>query len=95
MADKAAFVRHVRHLRWQMWGAVILMLCSVFFYPRAAFIGWTLFVAVWGLLLWRLRCWNCGVRLFEDGGSHLEMRKTSTFRWTLQRHKTCGAELSK
>jgi hypothetical protein len=94
MTDKATFVRHAMRLRRFFAVAVVLMLCSIPFYPRATFVGWILFIGTWALLLWQLRCWNCGARLLKDGGSHLQMRKMGPLRWDMHRHKTCGAELS-
>ena len=93
MDDKIAFVRHSKRLRLIIFVAGLIMLCTMPFYPRAGFAGWTVFVIMFMIPLARLRCWNCGERLLKDGGSHIEYCKTGILTWDICHHKTCGAEL--
>jgi hypothetical protein len=72
---------------------MIALFAALVLYPSAMPFLWAIFLPIWMVLLWRLRCWNCGERLLRHGGSHVEMCKTGLLRWDMCRHKTCGAEL--
>ena len=93
MPDKASFVRHAKRLRWMLIGFGLIVAASALIYPPAMIVDWVLFLPVWLVLLWRLRCWNCGERLLKDGAAHLEMCRTGRFDIEMCRHKTCGASL--
>ena len=74
--------------------AFMIVACATpLLHPALQLLLWITFFPICALVLWRLRCWNCGDRLLRDGGAHLEMCKTGVLRWDMCRHKTCGADL--
>ncbi len=94
MANKVPFNRDWKRLRLMLAGAVIVCLCVLAFSAAVAAFLWASFVALFAIVSWRLRCWNCGERLLKDGAAHIEWRRTSALKWEPARHKSCGAELS-
>lgn len=94
MTDKAAFVQHWKRLQLLMGAFAVLNLATIFLNRAFLPVIWIVFLPVWMVLLWRLRCWNCGQRLMKDGGAHIEWRGHRFSKWKLARHKTCGADLS-
>ena len=93
MDAKASFIRHARRLRWLMTAFMIALFASAAMRPATMPFLLAMFLPLWIVLLWRLRCWSCGDRLLRDGGAYLQMCKTGAVRWDMCRHKTCGAEL--
>ena len=94
MANKDAFNRDWKRLQLMLVGAVIVCLAVLAFSAVVAASLWVGFVALIAVLIWRLRCWNCGERLLKDGAGHIEWRGSSVLKWKPARHKSCGAELS-
>ncbi len=56
-------------------------------------IVWIVEVAALTILMWRLRCWNCGNRLLKNAGTEIEWEKVGMIDWRPCRHKACGAPL--
>ena len=57
------------------------------------FVVWIIEVAGLTILMWRLRCWNCGRRLLSNAGTEIKWERVGLPGWESCRHTTCGARL--
>ena len=89
MTERAQFLRHWRRLQGLLVAFLVTTFVTLMLKPDALIWVCSALVAVWGLLIFRLRCWKCGERLMKSGGAHLQMEGSR-----MVRHKTCGAELA-
>ena len=89
MTERAQFLRHWKRLQVLFAAFVVTTFVTFVIRPDALLWVCSALVFVWGLLIFRLRCWKCGERLMKRGGAHLQMQGPR-----MVRHKTCGAELA-
>lgn len=91
--SRDAFVRRFWRTQVVMAICAAAFLGSLFFGDRAMLIAAVLvFPLVW-IVIWRVRCWNCGKRLARCGLGEIEYRPVMGLRCLPARHVTCGAKL--
>jgi len=90
---RSDFIRRWKGLRLALGVFAACLLLAAALKPVLLFPIWLVGLPVFGILLWRVRCWQCSGRLVANAGSEIRWRRDGLWDWKPCEHKRCGAPL--